>query len=171
MKTLVSKFLYLALLATLVAACSDDSGSSVDECPECTMPASSEALAWPGALGRFHVTPTEINSAYPWFEGETTDWTDTDGVAPEVPGCHKETTNPPLITPQRFFGELCLDETRLVETNPNKDVVHPHNDDLGSPDVFNCNTYCMDLYSVAGSCKEVVGPVDVCLTSAICLCE
>lgn len=170
MKTLVSKFVYLTLLVTMVAACSDDGGKSNNECPECILPASSEALAWPGALGRFRVTPTEINPDYEWYEGETTTWKDTDGVAPEDAGCHIEITQPPLVTPQRFFGELCLDEVRLVETNPNVDQAHPHNDDLGAPDVFNCNTYCMELYNLAGSCT-VVGPVDVCETSAICLCE
>lgn len=170
MKTLVSKFVYLTLLVTMVASCSDDSGNSNNECAQCTLPSSSEAQAWPGALGRFRVKPTEINPNYPWLEGEATTWLDTDGVAPEKPGCHIEITDPPLVDPQRFFGELCLDQVLLVETNPNVKEAHSHNDDLGAPDVFNCNTYCMDLYSKAGSC-EVVGPVDVCETSAKCACE
>jgi len=170
MKTLASKFVYLTLLLTMLASCSDDSGSSYNECEQCTLPPSSEASAWPGALGRFRVKPSEINSDYTWFEGYTSTWKDTDGVAPEIPGCHIETTEPPAGA-QRFFGELCLDDVLLVETNPNVNEVHAHNDDYGAPDVFNCNTYCMDLYGKTGSCEVTEEPVDVCQKSAKCACE
>lgn len=177
MKALTSKFVYLVLLVTIVASCSDNSGSSDDECPECTLVPSSAAAALPGALGRFYVKPSELGfePPYEWLEGETTTWLDTDGVSPEVGGCHIETTDPLLTAEPRNFGELCNANGLLVETNPGVNQQHSHSNDLGRPDVFNCNTYCQGEYNVAGSCQPIIEIVTTeafpCETSALCMCE
>lgn len=177
MKIWISKFVCLALLVTMVAACSDNnSGSSNNECPECTLVPSSAAAGLPGALGRFYVKPSDLGfePPYEWLEGETTTWLDTDGVAPEVAGCHLETTDPPLTAAPRDFGELCNANGLLVETNPGVNQEHSHSNDLGRPDVFNCNTYCQGEYNVAGSCQPVVTtptPEFPCELSAVCSCD
>lgn len=175
MKVLGSKLVYLFLVVAvaMVAACSDDdTGSSNNECPQCTLEPSSGAQVLPGALGRFLVSPDQIDPEYEWLEGTTTEWLDTDGVAPEVAGCHIELdpANPP-----RHFGELCTPDGLLVETNPGVNQAHAHSNDLGSPDVFNCNTYCQGEYRVGGSCQPVIEiePTEAfpCETSAICSCD
>ena len=56
MKTLASKFVYLTLLLTMLASCSDDSGSSYYECEQCTLPPSSEASSLLDAPLRITVT-------------------------------------------------------------------------------------------------------------------
>ena len=171
MKAPISAILCLALLMVMGAACSEKSGSS-NECTICTEPPSSEASVLFGALGRFRVKPSQIDPDYPWYEGQTTVWQDTDGVAPQVAGCHIE-INPVVPLSPRNFGELCTEDGLLVETNPNVDELHNHTDDLGAPDVFNCNTFCMGYYETGGSCVETVETPTAefpCDTSATCEC-
>ena len=170
MKALVSITLCLALLMVMGTACSEKSGSS-NECTFCTEDPSDDAEVLFGALGRFRVKPSQINPDYLWYEGQTTVWQDTDGVAPEEAGCHIEISP---ATPPRNFGELCTAEGLLVETNPGPGAIHNHNDDYGAPDVFNCNTYCMGFYETAGSCVPLLdtyAPGFPCESSAICECE
>ena len=130
------------------------------------MPPSSKAQALPGAEGRFAFKPAD------WIEGKTTYWFDTDGVAPEVAGCHVSSDE--TGTPNgRFFGEACLPNGLLVESNPGPNEVHAHSNDTGSPDTFDCNDYCMGEYGKAGQCQAVESPEAPapCEASARCACS
>jgi hypothetical protein len=75
-------------------------------------------------------------------------WVDTDGVAPEVPGCHYAYKNEPECIEQEggseivgWIGEECRDGL-LVETNPGAGVCHEHENAQGKPDTFDCLAYC-----------------------------
>lgn len=137
-----------------------------------TGPPSPDAKGMPGALGVREYTPCG------WQRGKVTSWKDTDGVKPGIAGCHIETTSEGK--PQgRHFGEACLDDgVLLVESNPSADKLHTHRNDIGHPDVFNCNTWCRGtesnsgaLYS-GGSCKTVTKDVPPpCEESAMCVCD
>ena len=85
----------------------------------------------PGATGTIEFKPND------WIEGETTWWVDSDGVAPGVAGCHIG-TDERGVSNGRMFGEACLSNSRLVESNPGVDELHSHRDDTGHPDTFDC---------------------------------
>ncbi|MCV0368843.1 hypothetical protein [Filomicrobium sp.] len=115
-----------------------------------------------GALGVFSFKPDD------WKQGEMTYWSDTDGVNPGAAGCHVGTDkdgNPN----GRMFGEACLSDTLLVESNPGVDVVHAHSDDVGHPDKFDCDVWCKGQGSAKGIC--VAAPAPPCAASAKCSCE
>lgn len=123
---------------------------------------SKEAASMPGALGTFSFKPKD------WKKGDLTWWKDTDGVDPGVAGCHLGTDKDGK-TNGRMFGEACLSETELVESNPGKDVIHSHKDDTGHPDKFDCNAWCKGKGASKGMC--VAAPAPPCESSAKCSCE
>jgi len=132
-------------------------------------PPSEGAKNIPGAKGTFIFTPKG------WKKGVTTFWTDTgDGVDPGTPGCHIEitsATNTARPPGGRVFGEACTAEGLLIETNPGKDAPHPHKNDQGHPDLFDCNIWCQKAKAKSrGVCQVVKGPAP-CTTSAICACK
>jgi hypothetical protein len=123
---------------------------------------SSGAQGMPGAMGTFEFKPDD------WMEGKTTWWKDSDGVDPGVAGCHIGTDS--VGTPNgRMFGEACLPDGLLVESNPGADTLHSHKNDIGHPDKFDCNAWCIGKGSSKGAC--VVAAAPPCKQSAKCACE
>ncbi|MDJ0785997.1 MAG: hypothetical protein QNK05_04275 [Myxococcota bacterium] len=123
---------------------------------------SSVAAAMPGATGTFAFQPVD------WQEGETTFWLDSEGVSPGEPGCHIGADE--NGTPNgRMFGEACLPDGRLVESNPGKDELHSHGNDTGHPDTFDCDAWCKGQGSTSGICQPM--PAPPCPESAACVCE
>jgi hypothetical protein len=57
----------------------------------------------------------------------------------------------------------------LVESNPGADVIHKHADDIGHPDKFDCNAWCIGQGSTEGTC--VAEPAPPCAQSAKCVCN
>lgn len=123
---------------------------------------SAAAASMPGATGTFEFQPSD------WQEGQTTYWSDTDGIAPGVAGCHLG-TDADGEPNGRMFGEACLEDGRLVESNPGKGVVHKHTNDTGNPDTFDCNAWCVGQGKSSGSC--VAAPAPPCEASAKCVCK
>ncbi len=120
------------------------------------------AKGMPGALGVFSFQPKD------WKKGETTYWTDTDGVNPGEAGCHQGTDKDGKPN-GRSFGEACLSETVLVESNPGALAVHAHTDDTGHPDKFDCDAWCKGKGAAKGIC--VPAPAPPCEASAKCSCQ
>ena len=67
-----------------------------------------------GAAGTFEFKPAD------WMEGTTSWWKDSDGVDPGTPGCHIGTDEKGEPN-GRMFGEACLPDGMLVESNPGFD--------------------------------------------------
>lgn len=120
------------------------------------------AKGMPGALGTFEFKPTD------WIEGATTWWKDTAGVDPGKPSCHIGTDEKGEPN-GRMFGEACLADGMLVETNPEADKLHSHKNDIGHPDKFDCNAWCVGTGHSKGACVAAAAPP--CESSAICKCE
>ena len=115
-----------------------------------------------GAKGTFEFKPSD------WISGQTTWWMDSDGVAPGVAGCHVGTDD--QGTPNgRMFGEACLPDGLLVESNPGINELHSHKNDIGHPDTFDCNEWCVGNGQTEGAC--VVASAPPCEHSALCACE
>jgi hypothetical protein len=127
---------------------------------------SAGARKMPGAKGTIEYKPDGWKST-----GVTTYWKDTDGINPGVAGCHVEVTKGgKTFTGSRVFGEACSDGI-LVESNPGRNVIHAHKDDLGHPDTFDCNAWCIGAEKAkAGLCVKVAGP-SPCAESAKCECS
>ena len=123
---------------------------------------SSGAQDMPGAKGTFEFKPND------WREGETTWWKDSDGVDPGAPGCHIG-TDAQGSPNGRMFGEACLPEGLLVESNPGAVELHSHGNDTGHPDTFDCNEWCIGTGNSKGSCRVAAAPP--CEQSAFCACE
>jgi hypothetical protein len=123
---------------------------------------SAGAEGMPGALGTFEFKPTD------WIEGTTSWWKDSDGVAPGVAGCHIGTDAEGKPN-GRMFGEACLPDGMLVESNPGAGVLHSHANDIGHPDMFDCNAWCVGEGASKGSCKAAAAPP--CTQSAMCACN
>ncbi len=123
---------------------------------------SSIAKGIPGAQGTIEFKPLD------WREGKTTWWKDSDGVGPGSPGCHIGTDSEGAPN-GRLFGEACLPDGRLVESNPDAADLHSHDNDIGYPDTFNCNEWCVGNGKSSGSCKTMAAPP--CEQSAACICE
>ena len=120
------------------------------------------AEAMPGAEGTFEFKPGD------WRAGETSWWMDSDGVDPGVAGCHIG-VNADGEANGRMFGEACLPNGLLVESNPGEDELHSHKDDIGHPDTFDCNDWCVEKGASTGQCMAVAAPP--CEQSAACVCE
>jgi hypothetical protein len=116
----------------------------------------------PGAKGTFEFKPED------WIEGATTWWKDTDGVDPGTPGCHIGTDGEGTLN-GRMFGEACMPDGLLVESNPGADEVHKHTDDIGHPDKFDCNEWCIGKGASKGVCTQAAAPP--CEQSAMCACN
>jgi len=116
----------------------------------------------PGAIGTFVFKPMD------WISGTTTWWKDTDGVSPGVAGCHIGTDSAGKSN-GRMFGEACLADGFLVESNPGTGVVHKHANDEGHPDRFDCNVWCIAMHKTKGMC--VASPAPPCEQSAKCVCN
>lgn len=77
-------------------------------------------------------------------------WEDTDGVDPELAGCHIEhdrDTCGSEANPGRHFGELCQGNF-LIETNPRENECHKHGGDMGHPYRVNCDDWCRNRYAI-----------------------
>lgn len=120
------------------------------------------AKAMAGAKGTFEFKPAD------WTPGQTTWWFDTDGVDPGTAGCHIGTDSEGSPN-GRQFGEACLEDGLLVESNPGPDELHSHKDDIGHPDTFDCNAWCIGNGASSGAC--VVAPAPPCEQSARCACD
>ena len=126
-------------------------------------PPSKGAQGIPGALGTFEFKPAD------WVEGKLTWWKDTDGVNPGEAGCHIG-TDADGKPDGRLFGEACLEGgVNLVESNPGSTVIHSHANDLGHPDKFDCNAWCIGQGSTNGVCQ--IAPAPPCASSAKCVCN
>ena len=148
----MSRLIPLLFLISALQACSE--GSDHEPSP------GAQEVA--GAMGTFEFKPQD------WTEGETTWWKDSDGVGPEIAGCHIGTDR--HGSPNgRMFGEACLDDGLLVESNPGADVLHSHKNDIGHPDKIDCSAWCIGQGSSGGSCKVAVAPP--CEQSARCECN
>ena len=115
----------------------------------------------PGAAGTIEFTPGD------WMAGKTTWWLDSDGVDPGVAGCHIG-TDENGVPNGRTFGETCLPNGLLVESNPGQDELHNHDNDTGHPDTFDCAVWCGGK-GQSGRCQLVSAPP--CEQSAKCSCE
>lgn len=120
------------------------------------------AKGMPGATGTFEFKPTD------WQEGTTSWWKDSDGVDPGVAGCHIG-TDEKGVPNGRMFGEACLPDGKLLESNPSSAELHSHKDDIGHPDTFDCNAWCVSKGSAKGTCVAAAAPP--CEKSAKCSCE
>jgi len=123
---------------------------------------SAGAKGMPGAKGTFEFKPDD------WMDGAETWWKDSDGIDPGMPGCHIG-TNRDGNPNGRMFGEACLPNGLLVETNPGSGVLHSHKGGIGHPDMFDCNEWCQAKGFSKGSCS--VMPAPPCDKSAMCACE
>jgi hypothetical protein len=147
-QTLLAVCLVSVVAGAHLAAASDDPSPLAQEIP--------------GARGTIVFKPSD------WTPGETTWWQDSDGVKPGIQGCHIGTDS--SGTPNgRMFGEACLENGLLVETNPVHDKLHSHSNDVGYPDTFDCNTWCIGEGNASGSCQAAAAPP--CEQSARCVCE
>ena len=125
---------------------------------------SEAAKGMPGAKGTIEFKPTD------WKGNVTTYWMDTDGVDPGVAGCHIGVAQDRKPN-GRFFGEACQNARILIESNPGAGVIHSHTNDLGHPDTFDCNAWCVGAKKAkGGTCKPVSGP-SPCAASARCECN
>jgi hypothetical protein len=149
---LLNRLTSMACLLLLVTSCAH----------EHTGEPSVGAKDMPGAKGTFAFKPND------WTPGETTWWKDSDGVSPGVAGCHISTDDKG-IPDGRTFGEACLPNGLLVESNPGKDVLHSHGDDTGHPDTFDCNEWCTGTGHKSGACEVAAAPP--CEQSAVCVCQ
>ncbi len=125
-------------------------------------PPSKGATGMAGAKGTFAFKPDD------WRDGVTTWWKDSDGVDPGAPGCHIGTDADGKPN-GRTFGEACLSETVLVESNPGVEVLHSHKDDTGHPDTFDCKAWCVGRGAASGRCEKA--PAPPCAESARCVCD
>lgn len=123
---------------------------------------SSGAKGMPGAQGTFEFKPED------YIQGATTWWKDTDGVDPGKAGCHIGTDSEGNPN-GRMFGEACLSNGILVESNPGANVLHKHTNDIGHPDMFNCNEWCIGQGASGGVCTAAAAPP--CKQSAMCACK
>ena len=107
--------------------------------------------------------------------GKDSYWSDSDGVDPSTAGCHLEHETEACETMKegRTFGEFCLDDDRLVESNPAADECHTHKGDLGKPDVVSCSEWCQSEQGTSGSCESGVtaNAGSVTCESARCVCN
>jgi len=115
-----------------------------------------------GIVGTIEYKPTD------WKSSETSWWKDSDGVNPGIAGCHLGTDDKGILN-GRMFGEACLENGLLVESNPDKDAVHSHKNDLGHPNTVDCNAWCISSGKNSGACVAAAAPP--CNSSAKCNCR
>jgi hypothetical protein len=100
-------------------------------------PPTAAASKIPGAKGTIEYKPEGWKGT-----GVTTYWNDSDGIKPGVAGFHVEVTRAVSRSPADDLRRG-LRQRNLVESNPGRNVIHPHKDDLGHPDTFDCNAWCI----------------------------
>jgi hypothetical protein len=120
------------------------------------------AVDMPGTRGTFEFAPEDHTS------GKATWWIDSDGVKPGIAGCHIG-ADEKGVPNGRTFGEACLANGLLVETNPDKGELHSHSNDIGYPDTFDCNAWCIGNGKERGMCETA--PAPPCAQSARCSCK
>lgn len=120
--------------------------------------------------------------------GRKTWWKDTDGVIPELAGCHVEYEAQGCTSDlQRSFGEMCQDGNTLIETNPGAGICHDHAGDIGHPYAVPCDKWCKNEQVIqtpdgpvrrgaaaAGGRCQIVAYLpceNLILDSARCLCD
>src|SRR5436305_2960000 len=105
-------------------------------------PPSDEAKGMCGAMGTFEFKPDDWIGHPEPPPGPVTWWVDSDGVDPGTAGCHVGLTSENGQPNGRMFGEACLPNGLLVETNPGAGLHHSHKNDIGHPDKFDCKKWC-----------------------------
>jgi hypothetical protein len=102
--------------------------------------------------------------------GPVTWWVDSDGVDPGTAGCHEGLKAEGGERNGRRFGEACLPNGLLVETNPGAGLQHSHKNDIGHPDTFDCKQWCVCKgFAKGGAC--VAASAAPCRESAKCACS
>lgn len=111
-------------------------------------------------------------------------WTDSDGVRPEIAGCHQEWRTARCDDHDFLNGHLaegCVGDL-LIETNPGAGVCHPHfrapmgefeGEFVGHPDVYSCPVFCRETGHLGGTCvtvKDVLCADGTTIDSAKCDC-
>jgi len=147
----LNRFVMLAMLSLIVSCAHKHKGGP-----------SSGAHHMAGAEGTFSFKPKD------WVGEQTSWWKDSDGVMPGIAGCHIG-TDEKGVPNGRIFGEVCLKDGLLVESNPGKGELHSHKNDTGHPDKFDCNTWCIGEGKNSGVCEVASAPP--CESSAICACK
>ncbi len=150
--SILDRLSLIVCLSLVTGSCAHQDGS----------PPSMGAEGLPGAMGTFAFQPPDV------MPGETTWWKDTDGVRPGVAGCHIG-TDAQGVANGRMFGEACLPNGLLVESNPGKNELHSHENDTGHPDTFDCDIWCIGTGKKGGACEAADAPP--CEKSAVCACE
>jgi hypothetical protein len=123
-----------------------------------------------GAMGTFEFRPPDWIGHKEPPPGPVTWWKDTDGVDPGTAGCHLGLKSDGGETNGRMFGEACLSDTLLVESNPAAGVSHSHKNDIGHPDKFDCQKWCVCQKYTKGACVKVTLDPP-CGESAKCACS
>ena len=122
-----------------------------------------------GAMGTIVFKPDDwVGTDPPAPPGPTTWWVDSDGIDPGTAGCHEGRTEDDQPN-GRMFGEACLPDGLLVESNPGAGELHSHTNDIGHPDTFDCAQWCACQEGFTGGvCKPADAPP--CEASAVCEC-
>lgn len=83
-------------------------------------------------------------------------WKDTDGIEPELAGCHIEyTARGCANAAARQFGEYCSADG-LVETNPDPGECHDHAGDIGHPYVVDCDRWCRNDLAITTDTQSMI---------------
>jgi hypothetical protein len=132
-------------------------------------PATEGAQEMCGAMGEIEFKPADwIGTKEPPYP--ITWWVDSDGVDPGTAGCHEGLKARDGERNGRMFGEACLPNGLLVETNPDADEQHSHKNDIGHPDTFDCKQWCAcQGFAKGGRCVAESAPP--CRESAKCACS
>src|SRR5262245_32966373 len=97
-------------------------------------------------------------------------WKDSDGVDPGTAGCHEGLVDKDGKLNGRMFGEACIDDNKvLIESNPEKDKPHSHENDIGHPYHYDCQKWCVCQGHAKGVCVPEHAPP--CSESAKCSCS
>ncbi len=122
-----------------------------------------------GEMGKFELKPDDWTGHQEPPPGPVTWWKDSDGVDPDTAGCHLGLTAKDGELNGRMFGEACLPDGLLVESNPDKDVPHSHANDIGNPYKYDCKKWCTCKGFAKGVCEAASAPP--CHASAKCVCS
>jgi|SRR6185436_4484749 len=122
-----------------------------------------------GAMGTFPFEPPDWTGRQEPPPGPVTWWVDSDGVDPDTAGCHEGLVAEDGKLNGRMFGEACLSNGLLVESNPGAGVHHSHRNDIGHPDKFDCKKWCECKGFAKGVCEAASAPP--CQASAKCVCS
>jgi hypothetical protein len=129
----------------------------------------SEAQGKCGNMGTFDFRPPDWIGHHEPPPGPVTWWVDSDGVDPDKAGCHLGRTEGGKAN-GRMFGEGCLPDGLLVESNPEAGKLHSHENDIGHPYKFDCQKWCACKKYAKGVCVAETAPPP-CQASARCACS